>query len=88
MVGEIQKAYNAYASILKRESDSSLKTIDELRSGPISMPKDHEWQAFVKNESQFVNPNVPLRSLEHVHYPGRHNPAAAEIRAGMLERKR
>lgn len=87
-MGEIQKAYNALASILKREADSSGRTIDELRSGPISMPKDHEWEAFVKQETHFVNPELPLRRVEDIHYPGKFSTSAAEIRAGMLERKR
>lgn len=43
VVGEIQKSYNAYAGILKREADSAYDAIEELRTGPIAMPKDHEW---------------------------------------------
>ncbi|KAL9050793.1 MAG: hypothetical protein Q9162_006414 [Coniocarpon cinnabarinum] len=87
VVGEIQKAYNAYAGILRREADAAHSTIDDLRAGPIGMHKDHEWEHFVENDPHFVNPNVPLRSIENIHYPGKFNPAAAEIRAGMLERK-
>jgi hypothetical protein len=43
VVGEIQKSYNAYAGILKREADGAYEAVEELRSGPIAMPKDHEW---------------------------------------------
>lgn len=87
VVGEIQKAYNAYAGILKREADAAHSTIDDLRAGPLGIHKDHEWDAFVENDPHFVNPNVPLRQIEDVHYPGKFNPAASEIRSGMLERK-
>lgn len=87
VVGEIQKAYNAYAGILRREADAAHSTIDDLKAGPIDMPKDHEWDAFVENDPHFVNPHVPLRQIEDVHYPGKFNPVASEIRAGMLERK-
>ena len=87
VVGEIQKAYNAYAGILKREADSAQGTSEELRSGPISIPKDREWEDFVEHEQHFVSPNVRLRQLEDIHYPGKFDPAAQEIRAGMLERK-
>ena len=87
VVGEIQKAYNAYASILKREADAAHSTIDDLRAGPIGMHKDHEWDAFVESDPHMVNPDAPLRQIEDIHYPGKFNPAASEIRGGMLERK-
>ncbi|XXH01120.1 Mitochondrial-processing peptidase subunit alpha [Hypoxylon texense] len=87
VVGEIQKSYNAYVGILKREADAAYNAIDELRAGPIAMPKDHEWITFIQKDSQFVDPDVPLRSADHIHYPGRDHFACQEIRAGLLERK-
>lgn len=87
VVGEIQKAYNAYAGILKREAENAFHAIEELRDGPISMPKDQEWIHFVTHDSSFVDPNIPLRSAQYIHYPGRDHVAAQEIRAGLLERK-
>ncbi|KAJ3569517.1 hypothetical protein NPX13_g6058 [Xylaria arbuscula] len=87
VVGEIQKSYNAYAGILKREADAGYNTIDELRSGPISMPKDREWVSFIQRDSQFVDPEIPIRTAEHIHYPGQDHYACQEIRAGLLERK-
>ncbi|KAF7555044.1 hypothetical protein G7046_g6651 [Stylonectria norvegica] len=87
VVGEIQKAYNAYAGILKREADHSYSVIEELRDGPISMPKDHEWIHFVTHDDQFVDPNVQIRSADQIHYPGQDHESAQEIRAGLLERK-
>ncbi|KAJ2971260.1 hypothetical protein NUW58_g9467 [Xylaria curta] len=87
VVGEIQKSYNAYAGILKREADAGYNAVDELRSGPIAMPKDHEWISFVQKDSQFVDPDIPIRTAEHIHYPGQDHFACQEIRAGLLERK-
>ncbi|KAF5011919.1 hypothetical protein FDECE_2000 [Fusarium decemcellulare] len=87
VVGEIQKAYNAYAGILKREADNSYSVIGELRDGPISMPKDHEWMHFVTHDEKFVDPTIPLRTADQIHYPGQDHEAAQEIRAGLLERK-
>ncbi len=87
VVGEIQKAYNALAGIMKREADSGYDAIERLRSGPVTMPKDHEWSIFVDRDPHMVSPNVPLRNLEEIEYPGKNHPAAAEVRAGMLERK-
>ncbi|KAI0150599.1 hypothetical protein GGR57DRAFT_504257 [Xylariaceae sp. FL1272] len=87
IVGEIQKSYNAYAGILKREADAGYGTVEELRQGPIAMPKDHEWISFIQRDSQFVDPDIPMRTAEQIHYPGRDHLACQEIRAGLLERK-
>ncbi|KAK0101494.1 hypothetical protein ONS95_006663 [Cadophora gregata] len=87
VVGEIQKSYNAYAGILKREADAAYNTADELRTGPIAMPKDHEWNTFVQKDEHFVDPSVPVRQPQNIHYPGRDNELAQEVRAGLLERK-
>ncbi len=51
------------------------------------MPRDYEWTEFVEHDPNFVNPNIPLRSIEDIEYPGKHHPTAAEVRVGMLERK-
>ncbi|KAI7502444.1 hypothetical protein KC367_g2216 [Hortaea werneckii] len=87
VVGEIQKAYNALAGILKREADDAYHVVDNLRGGPVAMPKDQEWMEFVTHDPHFVDPSVPIRRIEDIEYPGKDHPAAAEVRAGMLERK-
>ena len=87
VVGEVQKSYNALASIMKRDADCAYNTTDELRLGPISMPKDHEWSAFISRDDNFVDPQAPIRAVEHIHYPGRDHCACQELRAGLLERK-
>lgn len=86
-MGEIQKAYNAYAGILKREADEAYDTVDKLRSGPIALAKDHEWNSFVEKDQHFVDPRLPIRRAEDIRYSGKSHPAATEVRAGMLERK-
>ena len=87
MVGEIQKAYNAYAGILKREADEAYEAVERLRTGPVAMAKDNEWNAFVDNNEHFVDPRLPIRKVENIFYPGIDHPAASEVRAGLLERK-
>ncbi|RDA93420.1 hypothetical protein CP533_1975, partial [Ophiocordyceps camponoti-saundersi (nom. inval.)] len=87
VVGEIQKAYNAYAGILKREAENAYNAVEELRQGPINMPKDQEWNHFVKHDDQIIDPTIPMRSADQIHYPGQDHVAASEIRAGLLERK-
>ncbi|KAI9809602.1 MAG: hypothetical protein M1825_000034 [Sarcosagium campestre] len=87
VIGEIQKAYSALASILRREADEEYDTVEKLRAGPLGLPKDHEWISFVQRDDRFVDPRLPIRSVEEIVYPGKYHPAAAEVRAGMLERK-
>lgn len=87
VVGELQKAYNAYAGILKREAETALDAVGELRAGPISMPKDNEWEHFVSKDDKFVDPNMPLRTPERIRFRGQDALACQEIRAGLLERK-
>lgn len=87
VVGEVQKAYNAYAGILKREADEAYDTAERLRTGPICMPKDYEWNAFINSTDELVNPGVPLRDIEAITYPGKDHPATIEVRCGLLERK-
>lgn len=87
VVGEIQKAYNAYAAILKREADGAYAAIEELRTGPISMPKDHEWNMFIQKDEHFVDPRIPIRDPQNIYYPGKESELAAEVRAGLMERK-
>ncbi|MCJ1351674.1 MAG: hypothetical protein MMC33_001658 [Icmadophila ericetorum] len=87
VVGEIQKAYNVYTGIMKREADHIYETVENIRSGPIGMPKDREWDAFVDNNEHFVNPRIPIRRTEKIVYAGKDHPAALEVRSGLLERK-
>ncbi|KAI9882379.1 MAG: hypothetical protein M1823_005877 [Watsoniomyces obsoletus] len=87
VVGEIQKSYNALVGILRREADQNYETIERLRSGPLAMPRDHEWSVFVANDPRFVDPRISLRDVRSIEYPGKYHPAAAEVRNGMLERK-
>ena len=87
VVGEIQKAYNAYAGILKRGADEAYEAVETLRTGSIVMAKDHEWFSFVTKNDNFVDPELPIRQPDLIHYPGKDSPAAAEVRSGMLERK-
>lgn len=83
----MQKAYNALAGILKREADESYNTVDALRNGPVTISKELEWKHFVDNDPHFISADTPLRKVEDIEYPGKFHPAAAEVRAGMLERK-
>ena len=87
MVGEIQKAYNVLAGIMKREADNSYEAAEKLREGPVAMSKDHEWDVFVSHNPQMVDPRVPVRQAQQITYAGQDHPAAVEVRSGMLERK-
>lgn len=86
-MGEIQKAYNAYAGIIKREADEAYEAVEGLKSGALAIPKDYEWNTFVDKNEHFVDPRLPVRRMENITYPGKDEAAASEVKAGMLERK-
>lgn len=75
------------AGIIKRDADDAFNVVDQLRAGPIAMQKDLEWDQFVSRDPHLIDPDLPLRRVQDIHYPHKDNPAAAEVRAGMLERK-
>ena len=87
MVGEIQKAYNVLAGIFSREATLDIDAAEKLKEGPIALAKDHEWNTFVTNNNQMVDPRNPVRQAANITYPGQDHPAAIEVRSGMLERK-
>jgi hypothetical protein len=87
VVGEIQKAYTVLAGILSREATQSFETSEKLKEGPLTMGKDSEWDDFVTNNKQMVDPRNPVRKVAQITYPGKDHPAALEVRSGMLERK-
>lgn len=87
VVGEIQKAYNVVAGILRREADDAYDAAEKLKEGPLAMSKDHEWDEFVTSNNQMIDPRNPVRQFAHIVYPGKDHPAAIEVRSGMLERK-
>lgn len=87
VVGEIQKAYSTYAGVLKSEADQIYNAVENLRTGPIAIPKDLEWNHFIEKDENFVDPKTPIRRAEAIHYPGRDHELAQEVRAGLLERK-
>jgi hypothetical protein len=51
------------------------------------MPKDQEWNDFIVKDEHFVDPRIPVREVQNIHYPGRNHELASEVRAGLLERK-
>jgi hypothetical protein len=51
------------------------------------MPKDREWTNFIVNDEHFVDPRIPIREAQNIHYPGRDHELTTEVRAGLLERK-
>ncbi|KKF93403.1 Phosphatidylinositol 4 5-bisphosphate-binding protein SLM1 [Ceratocystis platani] len=87
VVYEIQKSFNAIAGMLKRESTLAYNTSEDLRSGVISMPRDAEWDHWLKSRDDMFLTNVPRRTAQQIIYPGMDHPSCHMIRSGPLERK-
>ncbi|KAL1889925.1 phosphatidylinositol 4,5-bisphosphate-binding protein [Ceratocystis pirilliformis] len=87
VVYEIQKSFNAIAGMLKRESTLAYNTSEDLRSGVINMPRDAEWDHWLKSRDDMLLTNAPRRTVQQIIYPGMDHPSCHMVRSGPLERK-
>ena len=87
VVGEIQKAFDTYIQVVRREGEEFLDLAQRLDAATIKLPRDYEWSSFIERDPNMVHPSVPLRSIQDIEYPGYRHPAATELLAGLMERK-
>ncbi|RPA98883.1 hypothetical protein L873DRAFT_1686105 [Choiromyces venosus 120613-1] len=87
VVGEIQKAFDTYIKVLRREGEEFLDLAQRLDTATIKLPRDYEWSSFIERDPNMVHPSVPLRAVQDIEYPGYKHPAATEVLAGLMERK-
>ncbi|PWW80670.1 hypothetical protein C7212DRAFT_274957 [Tuber magnatum] len=87
VVGEIQRAFDTYIKVVRREGEGLLDLAQKLDTATIKAPRDCEWSSFIERDPNMVHPSVPLRSVRDIEYPGYRHPAAIELLAGLMERK-
>lgn len=87
MVAEIQKAFEAYIRLIKREGENLNDFSERLTASTLQLPTDHEWSAFIKRDPNMGGSSIPLRTINDIEYPGHQHPAALEVRSGLMERK-
>jgi hypothetical protein len=87
VVAEIQKAFGTYSQLIRREGAQMINTAETMEKNIVQIPSDIEWDDFVHRDPNMVDPNVPLRTIEDIQYPGYNHPSTVVIRAGQLERR-
>lgn len=85
---EIQNTLTIYARLLGQESQLVFDTlITKLDSGFFSKDPVFEWENFVAKDSNFIDPNLPMRRIKEIVYKNQNDPFTYEIKSGVLERR-
>lgn len=87
IVREIQKAFETYTQIMRRDGQQMLNAVNRIDQQILQLPPDKEWNEFVRRDPSMVDPNLPVRTFESVEYPGIQHPSTIEVRSGQLERR-
>ena len=53
-----------------------------------SVQPNTEWLAFAARSDHLLDPETPLRNIDHINYPGKDDPSVLPVHEGMLERKK
>lgn len=53
-----------------------------------SVQPNTEWLAFAARSDHLLDPETPLRSIDHINYPGKDDPSVLPVHEGLLERKK
>lgn len=81
----IRDAFNQYHEMLVAEANAANEFAAHINHKAIELPTDKEWDAFVADAKDMVDPSIPIRTFRDIHYPGDNH--VTLIRAGRLERK-
>lgn len=88
VVVEVQNALTTYAQLLGTEAQVVFdRFIVRLDSGILTKELLFEWDAFVAKDENFIDPNLPTRLVQQLHYAHMSNPLGYEVRSGYLERR-
>jgi hypothetical protein len=53
-----------------------------------SVQPNTEWTAFAARSDHLLDPETPLRNIEHINYPGKDDPSVLPVHEGQLDRKK
>jgi hypothetical protein len=81
----IRDAFQTYHEMLTAEATSTSEFAATINRTGVELPIDKEWDSFVADAKDMVDPNIPIRTFKDIDYPGAHQ--VTLIRSGRLERK-
>ena len=81
----IRDAFAQYQEILSAEATATSEFASRIRRTGVELPVDKEWDAFIADAKEMVDPSIPIRTFRDIDYPGANQ--VTLIRSGRLERK-
>ncbi|GHM92054.1 phosphatidylinositol 4,5-bisphosphate-binding protein [Saccharomyces cerevisiae] len=89
IVMEIQNGLTSYARILGKEAQVVFDSvISKLDSTILNKNTNLEWDSFIlRNISNFVPPNLPMRRFKEILYSNQNDPFTFEVKSGFLEKR-
>lgn len=88
VVIEIQALLTIAAKLLGQEAQLVFDIlITKLDSGFITKDATFEWDNFISTDSNFVDPNLPMRHTTDIKFEGQTSTLSTRVRSGYLERR-
>jgi len=88
VVRAIQTAWETFDNWSNRMSTSVQDTWATMGVLMKSVQPNTEWLAFAARSDHLLDPETPLRNIDHINYPGKDDPSVLPVHEGMLERKK
>ena len=88
IVRSIQSAWSTFDEWQSRMSSSVQDTWRQLGVNMSQLMPDREWISFAARSDHLLDPETPLRSPDHIDYPGKNDPSITPVHSGLLERKK
>jgi hypothetical protein len=88
IVRSIQSAWSTFDEWQSRMSTSVQDTWRQLGVNMSQLMPDREWISFAARSDHLLDPETPLRSPDHIDYPGKNDPSITPVHSGLLERKK
>lgn len=81
----IRDAFTQYQEMLSAEANATSEFAATMGRTGAQLPVDKEWDSFIADAKDMVDPAIPVRTFKDIDYPGSHQ--VTLIRSGRLERK-
>lgn len=81
----VRDAFMQYQEMLSAEATATSEFAARIGRTGVYLPVDKEWDAFIADTKDMVDPSIPVRTFRDIDYPGTNQ--VTLIRSGRLERK-
>ena len=81
----IRDCFQQYQEMITAEANATTEFAAAIGRTGVDLPVDKEWDAFIADAKDMVDPSIPIRTFKDIDYPGANQ--VTLIRSGRLERK-